>query len=198
MIFGTNTAVNDPSVGLLKDLGMGEEQLSANLKFLSGTDSKYLRDLKINVNNALNTPSLQKKESFLVAIAVMVNEKNSALQDSFSKLAKAEGADDKEIAEVISCASLMAANNVYYRFRHFMQEEFYNNAQAGIRMSIMMNPVVGKELFELISLVISSINGCEMCVTSHEKNLIQHGTSKQRIHDSVRLGAVLRSLVVLF
>ena len=127
----------------------------------------------------------------------MVNEKNEILQDAFTAKAKTEGASEQEIAEVISCASLMAANNVYYRFRHFMNEEFYNNAQAGIRMSIMMNPVIGKELFELISIVVSAINGCEMCVTSHEKNLVQHGTDKQRIHDAVRIGAVLRSLAVL-
>ncbi|RYY11999.1 MAG: hypothetical protein EON55_13170, partial [Alphaproteobacteria bacterium] len=58
----------------------------------------------------------------------------------------------------------------------------------------MMNPVLGKEFFELLSLVVSSINGCEMCVTLHEKNLVGHGTEKQRIHDAVRLGAVIKSL----
>jgi alkyl hydroperoxide reductase subunit D len=73
------------------------------------------------------------------------------------------------VAEVISCASLMAVNNVYYRFRHFMHKDFYNNAPAGIRISIMMTPVIGKELFELLSVVLSAINGCEMCVTSNKK-----------------------------
>ncbi|WP_240312750.1 carboxymuconolactone decarboxylase family protein [Flavihumibacter solisilvae] len=196
MMFGTTNST-DNAAALFNDLGIDTQLLSSNLKTLAAVDAKYLRDLKINVSNALNASTLQKKEAFLVALAVTVNEKNETLQNAFAAKATAEGATDQEIAEVIGCASLMAANNIYYRFRHFMHEEFYNNAQAGIRMSIMMNPVIGKELFELISIVVSAINGCEMCVTSHEKNLVQHGTDKQRIHDAVRLGAVLRSLAVL-
>ncbi len=196
MQFG-NTTATDNAVALFLDLGLSADQVSANLRALADTDARYLRDLKINVNNALQATTLQPKEAYLLAVAVMVNEKNTLLQEGFTRLAIQAGADEKEIAEVISCASLMAANNVYYRFRHFMNETFYNNAQAGIRMSIMANPITGKEFFELVSLVVSAINGCEMCVTSHEKNLVQHGTEKQRIHDAVRLGAVLRSLSVL-
>jgi len=36
-----------------------------------------------------------------------------------------------------------------------------------------------------------------MCVTSHEEALLKHGTSQQRILEAVRLGAILRSLIVL-
>lgn len=193
MMFGAAATTNN-AVALLKDLGLSEEHLSDNLRQLAETDSKYLRDLKINISNALSAATLQKKEASLLAVAVMVNEKNALLQEAFMEMARQAGAEETEISETISCASLMATNNVYYRFRHFMHEEFYNNAPAGIRMSIMMNPVLGKEFFELVSLVVSALNGCEMCVTSHEKNLVQHGSEKQRIHDAVRLGAVLRSL----
>lgn len=196
MLFGNTTTV-DNATALLADLGIGAEHVSPSLKTLADTDARYLRDLKINVTNALNAESLGKKDAYLMALAVAVNEKVAVLQEAFEKSSREHGATDKEIAEAISCTSLMNANNVYYRFRHFMNEEFYNTAQAGIRMGIMANPVLGKELFELISLVVSALNGCEMCVTSHEKNLINHGAAKQRIHDAVRLGAVVKSLAVL-
>lgn len=187
----------DHAVALLTELGLGEEQVSEQLRLLAQTDARYLRDLKINVSNALSAETLAKKEAYLLAYSVAVNEKNDALQKAFAQSATQEGATDKELAEVVSCTSLLNANNVYYRFRHFMHEEFYNTAQAGIRMSIMANPVLGKELFELVSLVVSALNGCELCVTSHEKTLVGHGTAKQRIHDAVRLGAVIKSLTVL-
>lgn len=187
----------DHAVALLNELGLGEAHVSEQLRLLAQTDARYLRDLKINVANALNAETLTKKEAYLLAYAVAVNEKNSALQNAFAQSATQEGATGKEQAEVVSCTSLLNANNVYYRFRHFMHEEFYNTAQAGIRMSIMANPVLGKELFELVSLVVSALNGCELCVTSHEKTLVGHGTAKQRIHDAVRLGAVIKSLAVL-
>jgi alkyl hydroperoxide reductase subunit D len=195
-MFGITTESN-AAVSLLQELGIAEEHLSSNLKALAAADSKYLRDLKINVTNALGAETLSRKEAYLIAVAVAANEKHTLLQENFAALATANGANEKELAEVLACTSLLSANNVYYRFRHFMHDEFYNNTQAGIRMSIMANPLLGKEFFELVSLVVSALNGCELCVTSHEKTLIGHGATKQRIHDAVRLGAVLKSLAVL-
>jgi alkyl hydroperoxide reductase subunit D len=191
------TTNNDTAIQLLQAVGINDTTLSAHLQTLATTDARYLKDLKLNVTNALGAATLNKKEAYLIGLSVALNEKQPALQAAFEKLAGQEGASDKEIAEAISCTSLMNANNVFYRFRHFVNKEFYNSTPAGIRMSIMANPVLGKEFFELLSLVISALNGCEMCVTSHEEALLKHGTGQQRIMDAVRLGAVLRSLAVL-
>jgi alkyl hydroperoxide reductase subunit D len=191
------TTNQDTAVQLLQAVGLTETHLSTCLRALADTDARYLKDLKINVTNSLTATTLSKKEAFLLGLAVAVNEKHVDLQTSFEKLATQEGATAKDIAEIISCTSLMNANNVYYRFRHFVNKEFYTATPAGIRMSIMANPVLGKEFFELVSLTVSALNGCEMCVTSHEEALLKHGTEQQRILEAVRLGAVLRSLVVL-
>ncbi|HVI48360.1 MAG TPA: carboxymuconolactone decarboxylase family protein [Chitinophaga sp.] len=191
------TTNQDTAVQLLEAVGLNGAPVSARLQSLVNADARYLKDVKINVTNSLGAATLTKKEAYLIGVAVAVNEKHAALQESLEKLAQQEGATEKEIAEVISCTSLMNANNVFYRFRHFVDKEFYTATPAGIRMSIMANPVTGKEFFELLSLVVSALNGCEMCVTSHEEALIKHGTDQQRILDAVRLGAVLRSLVVL-
>ena len=190
-------STTDNSLALLTEIGLTEENITGQLRVLAQSDSRYLKDLKINVTNSLNAGTFTKKEAYLLAYAVAVNEKNEVLQKAFSAFAEKEGALDKELAEIISCTSLLNANNVYYRFRHFMHDEFYNNTQAGIRMSIMANPLLGKEFFELVSLAVSALNGCELCVTSHEKTLIGHGTAKQRIHDAIRLTAVIKSLAVL-
>jgi alkyl hydroperoxide reductase subunit D len=196
IMFGIENTT-DNAVALLRELGVAEENISRQLTLLAETDARYLRDLKINVTNALKDENLTKKESFLLAYAVAVNDKAIALKEAFAQSAINEGATDKELAEVVSCTSLLNANNVYYRFRHFMNEEFYNTAPAGMRMSIMANPILGKEFFELVSLMVSALNGCELCVTSHEKTLITQGTSKQRILAAVRMGASIRSLAVL-
>jgi alkyl hydroperoxide reductase subunit D len=191
------TTNQDTALQLLQAVGLTEAHLSTRLRSLADTDARYLKDLKINVTNSLTAATLSKKESALLGLAVAVNEKHIDLQTSFEKTALQEGATAKDIAEIYSCTSLMNANNVYYRFRHFVNKEFYTATPAGIRMSIMANPVLGKEFFELVSLAISALNGCEMCVTSHEEALLKHGTEQQRILEAVRLGAVLRSLVVL-
>ena len=191
------TTNQDTAVQLLQAVGLTEAHLSTRLRSLADTDARYLKDLKINVTNSLTASTLSKKEAYLLGLSVAVNEKHVELQAAFEKLATQEGATAKDIAEIISCTSLMNANNVYYRFRHFVNKEFYTATPAGIRMSIMANPVLGKEFFELVSLTVSALNGCEMCVTSHEEALLKHGTEQQRILEAVRLGAVLRSLVVL-
>lgn len=195
-MFANNTT-QDTAQQVLKVVGISLPEAPAKLQALATTDARYLKDLKINVTNALEAATLEKKEAYLLGLAVAVNEKILILQQGLEQLALAAGATDKEVADVVSCTSLMNANNVYYRFRHFVNKEFYTTAPAGIRMSIMANPVIGKEFFELVSLVVSALNGCEMCVTSHEEALLKHGTAEQRILDAVRLGAVIKSLGVL-
>jgi alkyl hydroperoxide reductase subunit D len=112
-------------------------------------------------------------------------------------LAEANGATVADIAETAACTSLLNANNVFYRFRHYVEKESYNAMPAGIKMSVMGNPVLGKEFFELMSLVVSALNGCEMCVKSHEESVKNHGATESRIFDAIRLGSLLKSLSVI-
>lgn len=189
---------NETFSNLLNDLQIPEYTPSATAQQLLVAESRYIKDLKINVSNVLNnTQYLNKKEALLLAYAVAVNEKFDLLKDSFRVQAQEAGANESELAEIVSCTSLMNANNVFYRFRHFMNKDFYTNTPAGIKMSIMMNPVLGKEFFELVSLVVSSINGCEMCITSHEQSILQHGGSESRILEGVKLGAIIKSLITV-
>lgn len=164
------------------------------LDLLEGARSRYLADLKINFKNSFESEYLSKKEVALLGVALAVNANNAVLRTFFDGNARQEGAKPEEIAEAVACASLLSANNVFYRFRHFMNKEKYNEIPARIKMNIMARPVVGKEFFELISLAVSAVNGCEMCVTSHEASLIELGSKEERIFESVRLAAVITSL----
>jgi len=183
---------------LFKDLGIDAAHQNAGLQKLAAVDSRFLKDLKLNVSGVLGGQNISRKEALLLSLSVAANERNQVLVKSFQELATAEGASDAEIAETHACASIMAANNIFYRFRHYMHgNEHYNNTPAGMRMSTMMSPVLGKEFFELMSLVVSAVNGCERCVTSHEASVKQHGASEPRIYDAMRLAAVIKSLSVI-
>ena len=189
---------NETFQNLLLELNIPDYEPSSNVKALVAAESRFIKDLKINVGNVLNNNQhLNRKESLLLALAVTVNEKFVLLQESIMGLAKDAGATDVEVAEIVACTSLMNTNNIFYRFRHFIQKDFYTNQPAGIKMSIMANPVLGKEFFELVSLVISSINGCEMCVSSHERSVLQHGSSESRVLEAVKLGAVIKGLIAV-
>jgi alkyl hydroperoxide reductase subunit D len=186
---------NETVQGLLQDLGMDSTYASSSLVSLATVNSRFLKDLKLNVSGVLGAPNLTRKEAYLLALAVAVNEKNDVLIRAFEGLAlKAEASAD-EIAETHGCASIMSVNNVFYRFRHYMHDrEFYTKQPAGLRMSIMMNPAMGKPLFELMSLAVSAVNGCEQCVTSHEHAVREQGAEEGRIYNAIRLAAVIKGL----
>ena len=130
----------------------------------------------------------------LLGVALAVNAGNKILREFFQSKAGAESASPEEVAEAVACASLLRANNVFYRLRHFMNKEKYNEIPARIKMNIMARPVNGKEFFELISLAVSAVNGCEMCVKSHEASLLELGAKEERVFEAVRLAAVITSL----
>lgn len=163
------------------------------LDLLEEGGSRYVTDLKINFKNSFESDHLSKKEVALLGLAIAVNENNRVLLHFFRDNAAAEGASEAEIGEAVACASLLSANNVFYRFRHFMNKDRYNEIPARIKMNIMAKPVTGKEFFELMSLAVSAVNGCEMCVTSHEKSLMDLGSKEERVFEAVRLASVITS-----
>ena len=188
--------LNETKTNLLKEVGIAENFESPILDQIADK-SRYIKDLKINVSNFLNPKNLTKKEALLIALAVAVNDKSETLRDALVKLAKEESASEEEIAEVYAAVSLLNVNNVFYRFRHFTGNEYYTKTPAGIKMSVMMNPVLGKAFFELVSLVVSALNGCELCVNSHDESVKNLGAPEEKIYEAIRLGAVFRGLTVV-
>jgi lipoyl-dependent peroxiredoxin subunit D len=167
---------------------------SDTLDLLEDGKSRYIADLKLNFKSSFESDHLSKKEVALLGVALAVNAANRVLKQFFKDNAITEGATEAEIAETVGCASLLSANNVFYRFRHFVNKGKYNEIPARIKMNIMARPVSGKEFFELMSLAVSAVNGCEMCVKSHEHSLIELGSKEERIFEAVRLASIVTSV----
>jgi len=178
----------------LEFLKLDKEYRTEVLDLLEEGKSRYLADVKVTFKNSFESDYLSKKEVGLLGVALAANNNNRVLREFFVNNSKEEGASVEEIAEAIACASLLSANNIFYRFRHFVNKEKYNEIPARIKMNIMGRPVNGKEFFELISLAVSAVNGCEMCVKSHEASLIELGSKEERVFEAVRLAAVITSV----
>ncbi|MFZ6011371.1 MAG: carboxymuconolactone decarboxylase family protein [Bacteroidota bacterium] len=175
-------------------LKVGQEFRTSSLDLLEDGKSRYLADLKINFKNSFESDHISKKEIALLGVALAVNANNAVLKEFFADNARQSGASSEEIAEATGCASLLSANNVLYRFRHFVNKEKYNDIPARIKMNIMGRPLAGREFFELMSLAVSAVNGCEMCVNAHEKSLLELGSKEERVFEAVRLAAVITSV----
>lgn len=186
--------IAETKVDLLQDLHISENTSLDLLDEMVEAQSKYVKDLRINLKNAMRAAELSPKEAALIALAIAVNEKNTVLRNSFTQIAKDNEASPQEIAEAAACASLLAVNNVFYRFRHFAQKDVYQKMPARIKMSIMMKPILGKAFFELLSLAVSAVNGCEMCVRSHEESVLKLGLSEEKVFAAIRLASVVRGM----
>ncbi len=80
-----------------------------------------------------------------------------------------------------------------YRFLHLVGNDEYSKLPARLRMNAMANPGVDKVTFELMSIAVSAINGCGMCIESHEKVLRKHEVTAEGIQSAVRIAATLHA-----
>ena len=101
-----------------------------------------------------------------------------------------------ELAAAKAAAALMAMNNVYYRFRHMIGKPAYSEKPARLRMSRLARPSSNQVDFELFSLAVSAINGCETCMRSHEAVVIEGGLTEDQVHDAIRLAATINATAV--
>ena len=156
----------------------------------------YAKDLKLNIQSVLTQSSLDEAQVWAVAVATAIATRHAPLRDAI-----VADAGDKISAEQLddarAAASLMGMNNVYYRFRHFMGDESeYKKLPARLRMNRIARPAAEKVTFELISLAVSAMEGCELCVKSHEAVLQKAGVTNEQVHDAVRIAAVMQGVAV--
>jgi alkyl hydroperoxide reductase subunit D len=153
------------------------------------------RDIKLNLQSVLQPGALTPAQRWGVAIASAVATRNDRLRDAILHDARAE-VGEEVIDDALAAAALMAMNNVYYRFRHMMGASAYAQKPARLRMNRLAKPKGSRSDLELYSLAASAINGCEICVRSHEKAVREAGLSEDQVNDAVRVAATIHAAAV--
>ena len=148
------------------------------------------RDIRLNLQSVLEQGSLTAEQRWGVAVATAIATRNPRLRDAVIADARA-AVDAAVIDDAFAAASLMAMNNIYYRFRHMIAKESYERMPARLRMQRIAKPATNKADFELFCLAVSAINGCEMCIRSHEEGVLGGGLSEEKVQDAVRIAAVM-------
>ena len=159
------------------------------------TIPEVAKDIKLNLQSVLQPGALSPAQRWGVAIASAVAARNARLRDAILHDARAEiGAD--VIDDALAAATLMAMNNVYYRFRHMIGKEMYSQLPARLRMQRIARPAASKIDFELFCLAVSAINACEMCIRSHEDVVVKGGLSEEQVNDAIRIAATINAAAV--
>ena len=151
----------------------------------------YAKDIKLNLSSLLNSDhALTQQQYWGTMLACALASKNPTLTKAVSQSAQ-EKISPETISAAKSAAALMAMNNIYYRFTHAVTNTEYSKMPANLRMNAMAQPGIDKNDFELYSLAVSAINGCNFCMDSHERLLTSKGISKETVQASVRIAAIL-------
>jgi alkyl hydroperoxide reductase subunit D len=165
------------------------------LEQLRGAIPDAAKDIRLNLQAVLRGGSLSEPQRWGVAAAAAVAARHPRLREAVLAAAgTAAGAAVVEDAR--AAASLMAMNNVYYRFRHMVGKSVYGEKPAGLRMNRLMQPATNRVDFELMSLAVSAINGCETCVRAHEKTVTDGGLTADQVNDAVRIAATIYAAAV--
>lgn len=152
----------------------------------------YARDLKLNLGSLATEPVLNQQQLAGTFVASAIASRNAevtkAIVAEFGPKLSAEA-----LTAAKAAAAIMGMNNVYYRFIHLVGGD-YGNMPAKLRMNVMAKPGVEKVDFELWSLAVSAINGCGMCMESHEKVVKHGGLTSEQVQAAVRIASVVHAV----
>ena len=153
------------------------------------------RDIRLNIQSVLKDDALSEPQRWGVAVASAIAARNPALRRAVLDDATL-AVDPAVVDDARAAASLMGMNNVYYRFRHMVGKPSYTAKAPRLRMNWMAKPLGAKADFELFCLAVSAINGCETCVKSHEKVVVDAGITEEQVHDAVRIAAAVAGMAI--
>ncbi len=155
----------------------------------------FAKDVRLNVSGLANDEALAPQTKWGLLLACAIATRNPDVAAAFDAEASAHLTPQSRDA-ARAAVSIMAMNNVYYRFVHLSSNKEYGTMPAKLRMNVIGNPGVPKSDFELWSLAVSAINGCGMCIDAHEKVLREHGVESATIQAAVRYAAIVQSAAV--
>lgn len=155
----------------------------------------FAKDVRLNLSSLASDETLSNQRKYGLLVACGLATRNSVIATSLEEEARAH-LSTEALHAAKAAASIMAMNNIYYRFLHLASNKEYGSMPARLRMNVISNPGVDKIDFELWSLAVSAMNGCGLCIDSHEKVLREAGVGAAEIHTAVRFAAVIQSAAV--
>jgi len=166
-----------------------------SLESLKSLLPDYAKDLKLNLSSLAAETALTQQQlagTFVVsALAARQPQVIAAINDEF--VTKLEPA---ALNAAKAAAAIMGMNN-YYRSLHLLSNGEYKTLPARLRMNGLANPGVDKADFELWATAVSAVNGCGMCIESHEHELRKAGLTAEQIQAAVRIAAVVHAVAAV-
>ena len=155
----------------------------------------FAKDTRLNLSSLASDETFTYQQKFGLMVACGIASRNATVRAELLDEA-APHLSPEALGAAKAAATIMAQNNVYYRFVHLASNATYKTMPAKLRMNVIGKPGVDKADFELWSLAVSAINGCGMCIDAHEDVLRKAGMSSEQIQTAIRYAAIIQSAAV--
>jgi alkyl hydroperoxide reductase subunit D len=169
--------------------------LPVNMEALRDGMADYAKDIKLNLSSVMTpegAPELTQAQIDAIALAsAYATKHHDVVSAVYGEVAPRMDASMQQAAK--AAATVMAMNNIYYRYVHLSNDEEIKKLPAKLRMSVIGSPGVAKIDFEMMCLAVSAINGCGMCIEAHNHELIKAGASKLALQSCARIAAVINA-----
>ncbi|MGP2438007.1 alkyl hydroperoxide reductase [Streptomyces sp. JW3] len=153
----------------------------------------YAKDLKLNLGSVVGNSGLSAQRLWGTVLATAIASRSPIVLRELAPEAKANLSPEAYTAAK-SAAAIMAMTNVFYRTRHLLSDHEYGTLRAGLRMNVLGDPGVDKADFELWSFAVSAINGCGLCLDSHERVLRTAGVDRETVQEAFKIASVIQAV----
>lgn len=154
------------------------------------------KDLRLNLGAVTRSEHLTPRQLWGSVLASAL----ATRQKDLIRAAHAEAAKrltPEEIRAVRTAAALMGMTNVYYRFRHLVEDPSYGDLPPRLRMQGMQTHGTDPHDFELWAIAVSAINGCGFCLAAHDRKVRAAGITQDAVNDAVRIASVLTAVAAV-
>lgn len=168
-------------------------EAEASLESLKAALPDFAKDIRLNLGSVFTpegAPELTQGQIHLIALASAYATKDDGVIAAIE--GETAGLSDAEKTAAKAAATIMGMNNVYYRFVHLVGGD-YKTLPAKLRMNVIGAPGIDKKDFELMSMAVSAINGCGMCMEAHAHELNKAGVPALSVQSTVRIAAVVNA-----
>ncbi|NLU81409.1 carboxymuconolactone decarboxylase family protein [Rhodococcus sp. HNM0569] len=163
-----------------------------SIENLKNSLPEYAKDLKLNLSSLARSTELNEQQLWGTFLAAAAATKSATVLREVSEEA-ADTLSAEAYDAALGAASIMGMNNVAYRAKSFLGDDF-TQVRMGLRMNIIGNPGVEKADFELWSLAVSTINGCHDCTAAHDAVVRKEGLTKEQVWEAVKVAATLQGV----
>ena len=157
---------------------------------------EYAKDLKLNLGNVMDQSELTPQQAWGTAVACSLAARNRQLYRAVVAEAGAR-LSPQALFGARAAAAVMGMNNIFYRFRHFSSNQNYGAIPARLRMQSIRTHGTDPADFELWCLAVSAVNGCQVCVDSHEQAVREKGLSEETVMAAIRIAATIHALAAV-